>query len=108
MNDLVGGARGKGKNGYTEVSDILNNMAERAKLQNFLDEAVRCKMRIADEQESIKGLRDAAVDDLNIEPKMFNMLVGLFFNNNFEQKKEELEKMQNVIDAFDAAKAIEK
>lgn len=89
----------KGKN-FRDVTEIYNNLAERAKLQNYIDEAVRCKTRILDEQESIKTLRDSAVDELGIEPKMFSTLVSLFFNNNFDQKKAEIEKLEAVIDAL--------
>ena len=85
---------------FVDVADILNNPSQRSKLQNYIDEVVRCKQKILDENESIKGLRDSAVEELNIQPKMFNSLVSLFFNNNFEQKREELEQLENTIDAL--------
>lgn len=83
-----------------DITTILKDPSQRGRLQNYIDEAVRCKIKIADEQESIKGLREAAIDDLNIEPKMFNTLVTLFFNNNFEQKKAEIEKIEAAINAL--------
>lgn len=88
------------KNKFTEVTTILKNDPQRAKLQNYIDEVVRCKTRILDQNEAIKSIKEAAVNDLNIEPKMFNSLVSLFFNNNFEQKKEELEKLEAAINAL--------
>lgn len=89
----------KGKT-FNDITTILASPSNRSKLQNYIDETVRCKQKILDENESIKGLRDAAVDELGIEPKMFNTLVSLFFNNNFDQKREEIEKIEAAIDCF--------
>jgi hypothetical protein len=85
---------------FTEVTTIIAAPAQRSKLQNYIDEAVRAKTKILDEQESIRTLREQAVEELNIEPKMFSALVSLYFNNNFEQKKDELSKLEAVIDAL--------
>jgi hypothetical protein len=85
---------------FDDINDILRVTAKRAKLQTYIDEVVRCKTKILDENESIKGLRDSAVEELNIQPKMFNTLVSLFFNNNFEQKREELEQLECALDTL--------
>lgn len=85
---------------FRDVHEILQNPADRAKLQNYVDEAVRCKTKILDQQESIKTLKDSAVEAVGIEPKMFNTLVSLFFNNNFDQKKEEIEKIEMALEAL--------
>lgn len=91
----------KGKKGdYKSIVDILANPSQRSKLQNYIDEAVRCKMQILEKQEDIKTLREGATEEINIEPKAFNQLVSLFYNNNFDQKKEELEKLVDTIDAL--------
>lgn len=76
------------------IEDILNNSADKAKLQNFLDEAVRCKVRISDEQESIKCLREEAMEKVGIEGKMFNTLLALFYNQNFDEKKAEIDSLE--------------
>lgn len=81
-----------------DIASILNNSADRAKLENFVDEAVRCKMKIADEQESIKGLREEAVEKTGIEPKMFNIWLSLKFNNNYTEKQTEVEKVETLIE----------
>lgn len=88
------------KKQFVEVTTVLKDASQRAKLQSYIDEVVRCKTKILDENESIKAIRDAAVEELNIEPKMFSSLVSLFFNNNFEQKREELEKLEAAIHAL--------
>lgn len=95
----------KGKN-FRDVSEVIKNPSDRNKLQGYIDEAVRCKAKILDEQQSIKTLRDSAVDLLGIEPKMFSTLVTLFFNNNFDQKKAEIEKIESAIDALMSTQAI--
>ena len=89
-----------GRKSFTEISTILGNPQSRTKLQNYIDEAVRCKGRILDENESIKGLRDAAADELQLQPKMFNSLVTLYFNNNFEQKRSEIQELEFAIDVL--------
>lgn len=91
---------GSGKKSFLEVTTIIAQPAQRAKLQNYIDEVVRSKTKILDENETIKTLRDTAVEELNIEPKMFSALVSLYFNNNFEQKRDELEKLEAAINAL--------
>lgn len=91
---------GRAKKQFTEISDILKNKSQRAKLQSFIDEAVRCKTKILDENESIKGLRDSAVEELGIQPKMFSALVSLFFNNNFDEKLAEIGELETAIDGL--------
>lgn len=88
-----------GKKQFVEVTTVLADATQRAKLQNYIDEVVRCKAKILDENETIKALRESAVEELNIEPKMFNALVSTFFNNNFQQKRDE---HQQILDAIDA------
>lgn len=85
---------------YNDVTTILRGESTKQKLQCFIDETVRCKMKIMQEQDAIRAIREAAVDELGIEPKMFNTLVGLFFNNNFMEKKEEIGKLESAIDAL--------
>ena len=91
---------GGGKKQFIEVTTIISQPAQRAKLQNYIDEVVNCKTKILDQNEAIKSIRESAVDDLNIEPKMFNAIVALYFNNNFEQKRDEFEKMEAAITAL--------
>jgi hypothetical protein len=88
----------KAKAEVRPIEDILNNAKDRATLQNFLDEAVRCKVRISDEQESIKAMRDEAKEKTGIEGKMFNSLLALFYNNNFDEKKAEIDSLETAID----------
>ena len=86
------------KKPFADVSDILKNEMKRKKLQSYIDEVVRCKQKILDENESIRALRESAVDELEIQPKMFNSLVSLHFNNNFEEKREEIEQLDCAIE----------
>lgn len=90
-------AGGKNKKNFVEIATILQSPVMKAKLQNCIDEVLRCKTAILDKQEDIRSIREAAVDDLNIEPKMFNALVSMYFNNNFDQKLEELSKLEQAI-----------
>lgn len=83
---------------FNDVADILRNDAQAKRLQAIIDEVVRCKQKILDENESIRALRETAVDDLGIQPKIFNALVSLHFNNNFEEKREEIDQLDTAIE----------
>ncbi len=83
---------------FADVSDILKNEVKAKRLQAFIDEVVRCKQKILDENESIRALRESAVEELEIQPKMFNAIVSLHFNNNFEEKREEIEQLDSAIE----------
>lgn len=85
---------------YNDITTILRGENTKQELQCFIDETVRCKMKIMQEQDAIRAIREAAVEKLGIEPKMFNTLVGLFFNNNFMEKKEEINRLDSAIDAL--------
>ena len=89
-----------GKKQFVEVTTIIKSEPQRARLQGYIDEVLRCKVKILDHNEAIKGIQEAAIDDLNIDPKMFKQLISLFFNNNFSQKKEELERLEAAINAL--------
>ena len=86
--------------------DILNNSADRAKLQNFVDEAVRCKTRIADENESIKNLRDEAIEKVGVKGKRFNQLTKMFYNNNFTEIQMEAEELEMVVELLTGNKKV--
>lgn len=89
----------KGKN-FKDVAQILQDPSASAKLQNYIDEAVNCKIQIMDKNESIKTLKDSAAEEIGLEPKMFSLLVNVMFNNNFNDKKAEFEKIQEAIEAL--------
>ena len=89
-----------GKKQFVDVVTLINNPKDKAKLQNYIAEIIKCKTRILDENESIKGIREAAVDELGIQPKMLNSLIAVYFNNNFEEKLEELERFENALTAL--------
>lgn len=90
----------KNKKNFRSVPEIMRDPATAAKLQNYIDEAVRSKIKILDEQESIKTLRQSAVDAVAIDPKQFSLLVSMSFNNNYETKKAELEEQIEAIDSI--------
>lgn len=85
---------------FVDIAVILNSEGQKSKLQTYIDEIVRCKQKIMDENESIKGLREAAVEELNIQPKLLNSLVSLYFSNSFDQRREEADQLITAIDAL--------
>lgn len=88
------------KKQFMEVTTILADSGTKAKLQNYIDEIILLKTKILDNNESIKTIREAAVDELNIDPKMLKVMVDLYFNNNFDQKLEEVERLELLLNTL--------
>lgn len=97
MNMLV--AAGEKTSKFRNIEDILKDPTLKAKLNNLVDEAVRCKIRIQQEQETIKDLRDVAKNDLSLNPKLFNYYVGMVYNNDYAARKDNLDQLSTLIDA---------
>jgi uncharacterized protein YukE len=91
---------GGGKKQFLDVADIIKSSAARAKLQSYIDETVRLKTKIKDDNESIREIKESAASELGVKPQVFSALVNTFFNNNFEQKQEEMEELINAIEAL--------
>lgn len=77
---------------FRDIDSIMKDPAAKAKLSNLIDEAVTCKSAIALQQQNIKVLREAALDDLQLNPKLFNAYVAAAFNNDYAQRRESLEE----------------
>lgn len=77
---------------FRDIASIMKDPAAKAKLSNLVDEAVTCKSAIQLQQQNIKVLRDAALEDLQLSPKLFNAYVAAAFNNDYAQRKETLEE----------------
>ena len=85
---------------HRNINDIMKNPREKAKLSNLIDEAVRCKTKIDFEKQTIKSLRDVAVDELGLKPALFNSYVNATFNNDYLDRKEGLEEQIDLLDAI--------
>lgn len=77
---------------FRDIASIMKDPAMKAKLSNLVDEAVTCKGAIALQQANIKTLRDAALEDLQLSPKLFNAYVAAAYNNDYSVRKESLEE----------------
>jgi hypothetical protein len=84
---------------FKKIQDILKDPQLKAKLNNLVDEAVRCKQRIYNEQQTIKDLRDVAKNDVSLNPKLFNYYVAAVFNNDYSARKTSLEELVDLIDS---------
>lgn len=83
---------------FKDVQTILKDPALKAKLNNLVDEAVRCKQRIHNEQQSIKDLRDVARNDVGINPKLFNYYVSMVFNNDYAARLDNVHQLEDLIE----------
>lgn len=98
MSNLLVSAENKSSK-FRSIEDILKDPTLKAKLSNLVDEAVRCKIRIHMEQETIKDLRDVAKNDLSLNPKLFNYYVGMVFNNDYASRKDSVDELSALIDS---------
>jgi hypothetical protein len=86
------------KNKHKHVLDILKDEAQKARLQAFVDEAIKSKQKIQHEQDNIKALREQAIHDVGIRPDIFNQLVKMIHNNDGEAQTK---KFEEYIEAYD-------
>lgn len=85
---------------FDDINDVLRVPEKRARLQGFIDEAIRHKSQIHDHTSAIKDIREDAVANLNVSPKMFNTLVSVFFNNDFEQRHKEVQQLECALETL--------
>lgn len=83
---------------FRSVEEIMRDPTSKTKLQHLVDEAVQSKTKIAHEQSIIKGLRDAALEDLGLKPQLFNNFVAMTFNNDYQVRKEGLEQQLTLVE----------
>lgn len=83
---------------FRDIKEIMQNPSMKAKLNSYVDEAVAAKQKIQFEQENIKKLRENAVDDLGIKPAIFNQFVAMVYNNDYNERRDKLEELVNMVD----------
>ena len=80
------------------IEEIMRDPRAKAKLTQLVDEAVTCKQKIMHEQQNIKALKDAALEDLGLSPKLFGNYVAMVFNNDYGVRKESLEQQLTLVE----------
>lgn len=83
---------------FRSIEDIMRDPVMKAKLTNLVDEAVNCKQKISMEQQNIKVLREAALEELGLKPTLFNGYVAMTFNNDYQQRREGLEQQLSLVE----------
>lgn len=82
---------------HRRIEDIMNNKADRTALLNHIDEAVQLKQKIADHNESMKGIVDAIKEKVEIDPKLFKALVNISFKNNAVERQQDISSLETAI-----------
>ena len=83
---------------FRDISEIMAQPRMKALLSTYVDQAVKCKVQIGVEQESIKGIRQNALDELGLKPAVFNTYVAMVYNNDYVQRKDKLEELLDLVD----------
>ena len=86
------------KQKFRSIEEIKRDPSAWTKLQHLVDEAVECKSKIAMQQQNIKVLRDAALEDIGLKPQLFNNFVAMTFNNDYQNRKEGLEQQLTLVE----------
>lgn len=82
---------------FRTIQELHKDTVTYTKYQNLIDEAVTCKSKIQLEQQNIKVLREAAAE-LGIKPALFNANVAMVFNNDYVQRKDNLEQQIELVE----------
>jgi hypothetical protein len=83
---------------FRSIEEIMRDPKAKATLSNLVDEAVQCKQKIEAQQQIIKGLREAALEDLGLKPVLFNNYVGMVYNNDYQTRKDGLEQQLTLVE----------
>jgi len=93
-NELAASKKAKNRS----IEEIMRDPVARAKLTNLVDEAVMCKQKIGFEQQNIKALREAAIEDLGLKGTLFNNFVAMTYNNDYAARKDGLEQQLTLVE----------
>lgn len=91
---------------HRTIEQIMKDPNQKAVLMNLVDQAVNAKVAIAGKQAEIKGLRDAAIEELGLKPALFNSYVAMLFNNDYQNRKEGLEQQLTLVELVMSAAGI--
>lgn len=83
---------------FRDIESIMKDPQLKAVLSNLIDEAVTCKGAIAVQQANIKALREDAVEQIQISPKLFNAYVAAAFNNDYQLRRQSLEEQVTLLE----------
>jgi len=83
---------------FKSIQDIFKDENSKNRLLNYVDEAVRLKMQMQDKQAAIKDIREAAKEELRLNPKVFNYYVGAVMNDDYIERKESLDELSTLIE----------
>jgi hypothetical protein len=83
---------------FRDIEEIMKNPRMKALLSSYVDEAVKCKGKIAEQQEFLKGFREQAADELGLKPAVFNTYVAMVYNNDYIQRKDKLQELIDLVD----------
>ena len=83
---------------FKDIASIMKDPRLAATLSNYIDEAVTCKTAIATQQTHIKAIRDNAIEELGLNPKLFNLYVAASFNNDYTKRRVDLNESLELIE----------
>lgn len=83
---------------FRDIGSIMKDPQLAATLSNYIDEAVTCKTAIATQQTHLKAIRDRAIEEIGLNPKLFNAYVAASFNNDYTKRKQGLDEQLTLLE----------
>ena len=83
---------------YRPNVPLCSHPCEISSFSNYIDEAVTCKTAIATQQTHIKAIRDRAIEEIGLNPKLFNAYVAASFNNDYTKRKQGLDEQLTLLE----------
>ncbi len=81
---------------YDTIS--IHGDADKEALKGFIDEAVLCKKRIADQQEALRDIKNEAKERFNISPKVFSKAVNIVFKDSLLVEQQTYDEVETVLE----------
>ena len=98
-HELPKGKKEKAGSKYTPIQDIRKDPVKWAKLNSIVEDSIALKTKAAQVKQELKESKAFAVEEINIDPKQFQFFLDAMYNNDLEERKDKLEKLDDVLDA---------
>lgn len=83
---------------FSKIEDIFKDETKRALLTNMVDEDLKCQTHISTQKTHRRAIREAAVEELNIDPRLFAEYAKAAFDNDYAKRHFKTHQSATLID----------
>jgi hypothetical protein len=88
---------------FVNINDLRKDPVQWQKLMSIIDDGITIRGKVAELKQQAKENTAFAVEEVNIDPKIFKVLLDVAYNNDGEERKAKMEVIDDAIDAFMSA-----